>query len=104
MFLPWFKDHNLRIHVALWVLEIPIMLLWAKMYFKTEMPTAKKGFYLGVFGLIIGLILDSVITVPFFVKSYALYYGNWLLYVGFAEMLILTTFAGWEFDGTFSKA
>lgn len=103
MFLPWFKDHNVRIQIAWWVLEIPIVLLWSRAYFKTVAPTWKSGLILGVVGLLIGTILDLLITVPFFVKSYAVYYGNWLMYVGFVEMIVLTIIAGAEFDATYSK-
>ncbi|MFA6427454.1 MAG: hypothetical protein WCW16_03345 [Candidatus Magasanikbacteria bacterium] len=103
MFLPWFKDHTTAQYVANWVLLIPIVLLCAKWYFKAEIPTTKKGLLLGIIGLIVGTILDVVITIPFFVKSYSMYYGNWLMYVGFVEGILLATFAGYEFDGTYSK-
>lgn len=103
MFLSWFKDHNLRIQVAWWILEIPIVLVWAKMYFKADPPTWKKGLYLGLIALIVGTILDTIITVPLFIKSYSMYFGSWTLYAGFVEMLVLTTLAGGEFDKTFTK-
>lgn len=103
MFLPWFKDSQLRIMAAWWALEIPIVLLWAKAYFKVETPTWKKGLYLGVAALIVSVVLDVIITVPLFVKSYAAYFGSWMLYVGYLELLILTALAGAEFDATYSK-
>jgi len=103
MFLPWFKGNVERIQPGLWVVEIPLILLWSKAYFKKVAPTWKSGIILGIAGLLIGTILDLVITVPLFVKSYSMYYGNWLMYVGFVEMLILTTVAGAEFDGTYSQ-
>ncbi len=103
MFTPWFKDSQTRIQAGWWILEVPAVLLMAKWYFKMDPPTIKKGFLLGVLGLIVGVILDAVITVPFFVKSYAVFYTNWLMYVGFVWGIILTTYAGYEFDATFSK-
>jgi hypothetical protein len=89
--------------MAWWVLEIPIVLFWCKIYFKKVAPTWKNGLILGVVGLLVGTALDILITIPLFVKSFSVYYSNWLMYVGFAEMLILTTLAGAEFDGTYSR-
>ena len=84
-------------------MEILAVLLMSKWYFKMDPPTIKKGFLLGVIGLVFGTFLDIVIIVPFFVKSYAVFYTNWLMYVGFVWTIILTTYAGYEFDATFSK-
>jgi len=103
MFLPWFKDHSLRIQLAWWILEIPVILVWTKMYFKTSPPTWKKALSLGVVALVVGTVLDMVFTVPLFVKSYTIYFGSWTLYVGYLELLLLTALAGGEFDATFSK-
>ncbi|MBI4993261.1 MAG: hypothetical protein HZC26_03980 [Candidatus Magasanikbacteria bacterium] len=86
-----------------WILEIPVVLLLAKWYFKADPPTAKKGFLLGLIGLVVSMTLDAVITVPLFVKSYAAFYGSWQLWVGLVEILILCVLAGWEFDKTFTK-
>jgi len=54
-------------------------------------------------GLVVGTILDMVITVPLFTKSYVAFYSSWMLYVGFAWLLLLTTYAGYEFDATYTK-
>ncbi len=103
MFLPWFKDSSLRVNIVWYILAIPVILLWAKAYFKMDAPTTKKGFLLGVVALVVVIILDMVITVPLFVGDYALYFGDWLLYIGFVELLLLTTYAGYEFDATYTK-
>jgi len=63
----------------------------------------KEGLRLGVIALIIGTILDVIITVPLFVKSYVVYFTSWTLYFGYVELLLLTILAGAEFDGTFTK-
>ena len=47
-------------------------------------------------------ILDIIITVPLFVKSYGDFYGNWMMWVGFALFIVLTVFAGFEFDSTYT--
>jgi hypothetical protein len=103
MFTPWVKDSQLRFQVVGWVLEIPIVLLMAKWYFKKDAPTIKKGFLLGLVGIVVGNILDIFITIPLFIGSYAVVYGNWKMYIGYAILLILAIFAGWEFDGTYSS-
>ncbi len=58
---------------------------------------------MGLIGLATGTVLDLIITVPLFVKSYAVYYSDWRLWVGFAWSVALCVVAGWEFDATFSK-
>ena len=103
MFLPYFKDSQTRINVGWWILEIPLILILAKWYFKQKKPSLKEGFWLGVIALVIGTTFDAVITVPLFVKSYSAFFGNWMMYIGFAELLILTTLAGWEFDAPVAK-
>lgn len=100
MFLPWFKDGNFRVMVTWWVIQIPLVLLLAKWYFKQRRPNLKEGFLTGVIALLTGVILDSIITIPLFIGAdYAKFFGNWTLYIGYVEFLLLTTLAGWEFDG-----
>lgn len=99
IFLPWVKDSTVRINIIWYILEIPIVLLLTKWYFKQRRPNFKEGFLLGVLALVVGTILDLVITVPLFMKGdYAQFYGDWMLYIGYVELLILTTVSGWEFD------
>jgi len=102
--LPWVKDSSVRINVLWYIFEIPVILLLAKLYFKQKKPTLKEGFMLGVLALVIGIILDVIITVPLFIGGdYAKFYGDWMLYIGFAELIILTTISGWEFDGPVAR-
>jgi len=89
----------MRVNVAWWIIEIPLVLLMAKWYFKQKHPSLKEGFFLGLTALLIGIFLDAVITVPLFIKSYSGFFGNWIMYVGYVELLLLTTLSGWEFDG-----
>ena len=103
MFIPFLHGKDLFNHVVYWILLVPIVMLLSKWYFKGDSPKIKKGFFLGVFALFIGTILDLVITVPFFVKSYTNFYGDWKLWIGFAIVVLTTTFAGFEFDATYSK-
>lgn len=103
MFVPPLKDRDMLQLAIYWILLIPLALFLCKWYFKEDAPTAKKGLMLGIMGLIVGGILDIAVTIPLFVKSYSAYYSSWSMYVGFVELLIITTYAGYEFDSTFTK-
>ncbi len=103
MFMPGLQNKVLSQHIIFWILLIPITLLLAKWHFRMDPPNIKKGLLLGVIMLVAATVLDSIITVPFFVKSYAVFFANPLLYMGYGEILILSVFAGFEFDKTFTK-
>lgn len=103
MFAPGIKDQTFFQYLILWILFIPFVLFIAKWYFYMDEPTTSKGFLLGVTALTVGVILDSVITIPFFVKSYDVFFANSYMYIGMLEVLLLTTYAGYEFDATYTK-
>ena len=90
-------------YVIYWILLVPVTLLSAKWYFKEDSPTLKKGLLLGLIGLAVGIVLDLIITVPLFIKSYSEFYSQWELYVGFAIFLLVCMYAGFEFDATYTK-
>ncbi len=54
----------------------------ALLYFKKEKANFKNGILAGIIFAITGIILDSVITVPLFVKDYGLMFGGLGLWVG----------------------
>ena len=103
MFLPPLVDKKLMQFIIFWVLLIPIVLLLCKWYFKMDAPNLKKGIVLGIVLLFVALGLDVIITVPLFVKSYSVFFGDWMMYIGYVEILLLSIYAGFEFDGTFTK-
>lgn len=103
MFLPGLQGREWLQTVIFWISLIPLALLAAKWYFRGDPPSAKKGFWLGLYGLVIGTILDLVFTIPAFIKSYSAYYSDWTLYVSFALFWILCILAGAEFDKTFTR-
>jgi hypothetical protein len=110
MFLPFLEGKTTWQYVIYWVVLIPMVLLATKWYFKADPPAMKKGFLLGVIGLVVGSILDLAITVPLFISQGISYgeglaelYGNWQILVSFGLFLVLCTYAGWEFDATFTK-
>ncbi len=104
IFIPALQDKETTQFVVYWVLLIPVVLLTAKWYFKADPPTLKKGILLGIIALVVGSILDAIITVPLFIEgNYGEFFLNKLMYIGYAWFLILTAYAGYEFDGTFTK-
>jgi len=74
------------------VLLILLVLICSWIYFnktrKIKM-AAMEGLYLGLIFVITGMVLDAVITVPLFVKSYG-FFADPLLWLGYAEMVVLT--------------
>ncbi|PLX28839.1 hypothetical protein C0581_00935 [Candidatus Parcubacteria bacterium] len=104
MFTPGLVDKDFYQFLILWILMIPLVLLLAKWYFRKDAPTTKKGFLLGVIAVLVGTVLDIAITVPFFVKSYSVFYSNVFMYIGIAEGILLATYAGYEFDATYTVA
>jgi len=103
MFLPFLLDKTLIQFAIFWVLLIPAVLLLNKWYFRADPPSLKKGLMLGVILLAVLIALDAVITVPLFVKSYSVFFGDWMMYVEYAEILLLSIYAGFEYDRTYTK-
>ncbi len=52
----------------------------------------QEGFLVGLVFVIIGMVLDAVITVPLFVKSYAFF--DKMLFIGLIEGIIVTGIVG----------
>jgi len=108
IFVPLLKEKGILMYIAYWILFIPLILLLAKWYFKKDSPTFKKGFLLGIIGLFVGSVLDLLITIPLFISQqsehpFVDFYTDWRLYIGFLLFLILTTYAGYEFDRTYTE-
>lgn len=103
MFTPFLKDKTMIQYIIFWILLAPMTLLSAKWYFKMDPPNLKKGLCLGLIILGVSTVLDLVVTVPVFVKSYSTFFSDWKLYFGLSEILLLCIYAGWEFDGTYTK-
>ncbi|HLD72600.1 MAG TPA: hypothetical protein VJA23_03365 [Candidatus Nanoarchaeia archaeon] len=74
---------------------LPLLALFCFVkYFKSTTASAKTGFLAGIYFLIIGTVLDLIITIPLFVKDYALFYSSWWLWAGYLEVMIIGTLAG----------
>ena len=85
------KLSNLIVYIIHYILMIPIAILCAWLYCKNKDKT--NGFLLGLFIVIIGIILDMIITVPLFIipqgGSYAVYFSNFYLIAGLIEGIII---------------
>ena len=80
------------IHIPLMAILVVIASIF---YFKKASESGiKAGLFLGISFLIISVILDSIITIPLFVKDYSFFLRKDIL-MGFLEVLIVTSFVGW---------
>jgi hypothetical protein len=70
-----------------YIFLIPLMIFVSWIYYSSKSRT--NGFLLGIVILIVGIIFDMIITVPFFVKSYLTYFSNWYMIVGFMETIVI---------------
>jgi hypothetical protein len=70
-----------------YIILIPLGVLCAWLYYRHK--DDSNGFAVGFIVLLVGIILDCLITVPFFIKSYAVYFGNFYLLAGFVELILI---------------
>jgi len=73
------------------VLLLPLTILVARIYYIKK--DRLNGLLLGLIFIIIGTILDLIITAPFF-TGYGPYYSNILLWFGFLEVLVVSWVVG----------
>jgi len=78
------------IHFILLILLVAIASI---LYFKKVKGSLTEGLVLGVIYIIIGVILDAIITVPLFIKDYS-FFIQWNLLVGLLETIAITTIIG----------
>lgn len=78
------------VHYILIIIAIGVP---AIMYFSKAKAGLKEGFLLGLVFVFVGLILDSIITIPLFIKSYSFFLNPYLI-IGFLEGLAVTTVVG----------
>ncbi len=95
MFAPQLQG-NQSMQTAIELIILPILTAFAAyMYFKGEKPNVKDGAVLGIYFVVFSTILDLVVTVPLFVKSYSTFYAQWSLWVGFLETIIFASLTGY---------
>lgn len=108
--LPWFQGDTMSVKSFLfsWVLYIPIILLFAKLYFKKLQPNIERGFYFGLSIIGVALVLDGLSILGAWaarqdLSQFQELYSTWMFYFTIVWVILLATYAGWEFDGTKSK-
>ncbi len=69
-------------YITHYILSILLAGIVALIYFRNEKTSFGNGILTGVIFAITGIILDAIITVPLFVKSYALMFGNFMTWIG----------------------
>lgn len=102
------EDPTLGQYILFWVLNIPLTLFLAKWYFRVQEPTYQRGFLLGIIAVLVAFFFDgvSIATTAVAGKSIDVFknmYGDWKFYVTVFEIIALCTFAGYEFDKTYTK-
>ncbi len=94
MFTPALQGQE-TLQLILQLLIMPFLVVFcAYMYFNSGRNTAKEGFLLGIWFLILGTILDLIITVPLFVKSYSFFLEP-SLWIGYFEGILFCTLTGY---------
>ncbi|MDD5651105.1 MAG: hypothetical protein PHF86_11930 [Candidatus Nanoarchaeia archaeon] len=73
---------GLTYYIIHYLLSIILIGITTIIYIGKEKLNFKKGILVGIIFAITGVILDSVITVPLFVKNYNLMFGNLMMWVG----------------------
>lgn len=75
-----------------YILSIFFVTLAAWFYFKDQKTklVVKEGFMLGIVMIITGVVLDAVITVPLFIKTYS-FFLNPGLFAGYVLALVVAT-------------
>jgi hypothetical protein len=70
------------------IIDPLIVLLCGYLYFSKVGGKALDGLVIGIYWIVFGTILDMIITIPLFVKSYSVFYGEWSLWVSFTLSLV----------------
>lgn len=105
----FFSDSLFNQAVAMGVAFIPVILIFAKWYFREVPPTAMNGLYLGLVTIVVGSILDLTLGYQillalgiFTSEEFWALAKDWRIYIFLVEILALTSYAGYEFDSTYT--
>lgn len=69
-------------YIIHYILAIILVTIVTLLYFRKGKADFGKGILAGILFAFTGLFLDSIITVPLFVKDYSLMFGNYMLWIG----------------------
>ena len=85
------KLSNTATYVIHYILMAPMALFLAWLYYKSK--DKVNGFLLGIFMVLVGIILDMIITAPLFIipagGSYVSYFSELYLILGLIEGVVL---------------
>ena len=71
------------------ILLVVFSALLGKLYFRKTTVESQSAIVPAAIIVFIGFLLDALITVPFFVKSYSIYFTKWTLWAGVGIFLIV---------------
>ena len=94
MFSPGLKDLPTAQEIIIWATDIILAVIFSRLYFNKVKASLGNGLLFGLGMLIVGTILDAAITVPLFVKDYAMMFGKWSLWVGYALVIVIGGIVG----------
>jgi len=93
-FIPVIKNSELQQNLILYVILIPIVIFGSKFYYKKEQNT--NGFIIGFIMAVTGLLLDTLITVPYVIiphnGTYTSFFINPLLWITIIEFILISYF------------
>ena len=91
MFTPFLKDLGTLQYLIHYVVLIPIVLFGAVYYYKSG--DKANGFLLGLAMLMVGVVLDLIVTVPLFTSpqgvGYMEFFFSISMLVGFIEYIVI---------------
>lgn len=95
--------------VIWWIITIPLVLLLCKWYFKRVLPTIQNGVLLGLGAILVCACLDGLVVFGMWlghqqIDIFHALFTEWKSYILVFEILLLTTYAGFEFDATDTPA
>ena len=95
-FIPLLDDQDLQANLVLMIAIIPAVVIGANLYYRKGYAT--KGLLLGTVMFLGAMILDALITVPFFVMpyggSYQSFFGDpgfWLIAIEYVAVVIIVS-------------
>lgn len=83
-------------YIIHYILAAVLIALTAALYFKGKRVNKRgfgKGAIVGIVFVIVGIILDAIITVPLFVKDYSFFFDPMML-IGYLETIIIVCVVG----------
>ncbi len=102
------EENGLESYFFTWLINIPVVILLGKWYFKQLKPSAQRGFWLGIIAILVAFALDGLFVLLTLIfgqplDDFRILYTDWKFYITLVEVILLCTISGFEFDATYSK-